>query len=282
MAEQILSRRGFLAAGTLGVAAATGLRAFAVEEEKPAAAKKIPVGIQLYTVRNECAKDLPATLAAIAKIGYKGVDFAGYHGRTAQQLRRLLDDNGLVCCGTHTGMNTLLGDELAKTIEFNKTIGNKYLVVPGGIGGRTKRGWLDAAARFNDIAEKLKPEGMLCGYHNHAHEFQPIEGETPWDIFYGAAKPEVIMQVDTGNCMGGGGDPVAILKKFPGRAITVHLKEFGANVIGEGKVDWKSVFDLCETTGRTEWYIVEQDAPGEAPLDTAARCFENLKKMGKV
>ena len=92
---------------------------------------KIPIGVQLYSVREDCTKDLPGVLAAIAKMGYEGVEFAGYYNRNAEELRALLDENGLKCCGTHIGIQTLLGDALEPTVEFNKTLGNKYLIVPG-------------------------------------------------------------------------------------------------------------------------------------------------------
>lgn len=83
--------------------------------------KKIPIGLQLYSIREDCAKDLPGTLAAVSKMGYDGVEFAGYHGRTAKELRKMLDDLGLKCCGTHIGLDTLLGDALKASAEFNLT-----------------------------------------------------------------------------------------------------------------------------------------------------------------
>jgi len=90
----------------------------------------VPIGVQFYSVRHDCARDLPGTLGALAKMGYEAVEFAGYHGRTAAELRAMLDANGLRCCGTHTGLDTLEGEALAKTIEFNATIGNRLLIVP--------------------------------------------------------------------------------------------------------------------------------------------------------
>lgn len=275
----MVSRREFLA---VGGAVVLGARALAAEAE---AAKKVPIGLQLYTLRAEAGKDLPGTLAAVAKAGYKGVEFAGYYGRKAEELKKLLDDLGLACCGTHTGMGTLLGDNLKRTVEFNKVLGNKYLIVPGGIGGKTRETWAEAAKRFSDIAEALKPQGMLTGYHNHAHEFRkfgPDDPETPWDVFFSTAAPEVMMQLDIGNGMGGGCDPVATLKKFPGRAITLHVKGFGG-IVGEDKAPWPEIFALCETTGKTEWYIVEQDGSNKyPPIETIQRVMDNLKKMGKV
>src|SRR5215831_14773788 len=94
------------------------------------AAKKIPIAVQVYSVREIAQKDTAGTLAKIAKIGYQGVEFAGYYGHSAQDIRKILDDNGLKAAGTHTGLDTLLGDQLPKTIEFNRTIGNKNLIVP--------------------------------------------------------------------------------------------------------------------------------------------------------
>src|ERR1051325_11600924 len=92
--------------------------------------KPLQVGLQLYSVRDDCAKDLPGVLKAVAKMGYTGVEFAGYHGRTAQELRQLLDENHLECYGTHIGLETLIGENLEKTIEFNKVLKNKFLCVP--------------------------------------------------------------------------------------------------------------------------------------------------------
>jgi len=280
--DEHLSRRGFLKLSA-GVAAlgATGARSLLAAEAEAPAKKKIPIGLQLYTVRNECGKDFPGTVAAVAKMGYAGVDFAGYYNRNAQQLKQLLDDNGLKCCGSHIGLNTLVGDQLARTVEFHKAIGNKFLIVPGGIGGPTKQAWLDAAKRFNEVAEKLKPEGMFCGYHNHSAEFRPIDGATPWDIFFSNTRADVVMQLDIGNAMGGGADPVAILKKYPGRARTLHVKGAGG-IPGEDKAPWDEIFALCETTGGTEWYIVEADSSKYTPMECARQTFENLRRMGKV
>jgi len=248
--------------------------------------KKIPLGLQLYSVRRDCGKDLPGVLEAVAKMGYQGVEFAGYYGRKAGEIRKLLDDNGLKCCGTHTGLNTLTGDALKATVEFNKTLGNKFLIVPGlpGANRRSVEALKETADLFSELADKVKPEKMRVGYHAHGGDFRKIEGEVPWDVIFGNASPEVVMQLDTGNCIGGGGDPVAVLKKYPGRSATIHLKEHGGPrgaVIGQGDVKWEQIFELCETTGNTEWYIVEQERYAGTPLETVKLCVENLRKMGK-
>ncbi len=251
---------------------------------------KIPIGVQLYSIRHACEADLPGSLEKVAEMGYDGVEFAGYYGRTAEQLKELLDDNGLKCCGTHTGITTLLGDELEKTVEFNKVIGNKYLVVPGlpEEYRNSRDAWLKTAETFSEIAERLKKYDMLTGYHNHHIEFAEMGGELPWDTFFSNVDPSVIMQVDVGNAMHGGGDPIPYVEKYPGRAITVHVKDYSeeegyAPYVGEGDTDWEAFFELCETQGGTEWYIVEyeHENEGSTSIEDIAICLENLREMGK-
>ena len=248
---------------------------------------KIPIGLQLYSVRKDCERDLPGTLKAVAKMGYDGVDFAGYYGYEAKEIRSMLDDLGLKTCGGHLGLDTLLGDELKRTVEFQRILGNKYLIVPGLPESRrnSRAAWAETAALFNEIAGKLEPDGMLTGYHNHAVEFTPMDGEMPWDTFFGNTRKEVIMQLDMGNALHGGADPVPFLEKYPGRAITVHLKEYSKTnnkaLIGEGEVRWDDVFRLCETIGGTEWYIVEQESYAYPPLECVDRCLKALREMGK-
>jgi sugar phosphate isomerase/epimerase len=278
-----LTRRGVMARGAAGLAALGLSRSLLAE----AAGKKIPIGLQLYSVRGECQKDLPAVLKAVAGFGYKGVEFAGYYGRKADEMKKLLDDNGLACCGTHTGWGTILGDKLKETIEFNKTIGNKYLIVPGGLPAKTfasVEGCKETAKIFQEQAAKAKESGMRVGYHAHGGDFKKIGDETAWDVLFANAGKDVVMQMDTGNCIGGGGDPYATIRKFPGQTVTIHLKEHGgpaAAVTGEGTVKWKEIFELCETVGGTEWYIIEHES-GNDPLGSVKGCFEGMRKMGKV
>jgi len=249
---------------------------------------RIPVALQLYSVRDDCARDLPGTLKAVAKMGYEGVEFAGYYGRSAEELRKMLDNLGLKAAGTHISINTLLGDELKRTIEFNRILGNRFLIVPGLPENMrsSKAAWLETARLMNEIAEKVRSEGMRVGYHNHAIEFQPMEGDLSWDIFFGATVLDVVMQLDTGNAMHGGVSPdgiLEILKRYPSRAATVHLKEFSSTnkqaLIGEGEMKWKEFFSLCETIGGTEWYIVEQESYAFPPLECVRRCIKNLREM---
>lgn len=248
---------------------------------------RIFIALQLYSVREDCAKDLPGVLEEVARMGYEGVEFAGFHGYDAKQIRVMLDDNGLKCAGTHIGLETLLGDQFASSVEFHQTLGNRFPIVPGLSGEYTssKAGWLKAAGIFNELVDKLAPFGMRTGYHNHTIEFTPLEGELPWDTFFGHTKKGVVMQLDSGNARHAGVDISPFIEHYPGRAVTVHLKEWtddpkGA-IICEGKVPWEKIFRLCESVGGTEWYIVEQEIYPLPPMECARRCLENLRRMGK-
>jgi sugar phosphate isomerase/epimerase len=251
---------------------------------------RIPIALQLYSVRTECEQDLPGTLKAVATMGYEGVEFAGYYGRSAAELRAMLDDLGLRCAGTHTPLPTILGDELPRTAEFARTLGHRYLIVPWlpEQYRATRAAWLNTAALFTEAAHRAAELGMLVGYHNHDIEFKPLPdsaGELPWDTFFAHTPREVVMQVDIGNALHGGGDPVPYIARYPGRALTVHLKEYSSTndkaLVGEGDVNWQQAFQLCETVGGTEWYIVEQESYAHPPLKCVELCLANLKAMGK-
>ena len=200
----------------------------------------------------------------------------------------MCDDLGLKVAGTHTGLNTLLGDELAKTVEFNQILGNRYLIVPGlpEEYRSSQQAWLDTAKLFNDIAEKIADQGMFTGYHNHTVEFEPMDGALPWNTFGSNTRDDVVMQIDIGHALRAGADPVSYLGRYPGRAKLVHVKEYSATndkaLVGEGEVPWDDVFRASESVGGTEWYIVEQESYAHPPIECAERCIENLRKMGKI
>jgi sugar phosphate isomerase/epimerase len=228
MTTRPLSRRDFLKTSTTAGAVMAATSPAALFAADDYGGNKIPFGVQLYSVRKECAKDLPDTLAAVSKMGYKGVEFADYFKYDAKALRQMLDDTGLKCYGTHIYLDTVLGDELPKTIEFNQTLGNRFLIVRWLPEKYTvnRQSWEHAADLCSGVAENLKPHGMHIGYHNHETEFKPIDGEMPWEIFFRRTKPEVVIQLDTANAAIGGADPVALLKKFPGRVASLHVKAF--------------------------------------------------------
>jgi sugar phosphate isomerase/epimerase len=255
----------------------------------------IPIGLQLYSVRHDLDRDLRGTLQAVAEMGYAGVEFAGAPKHSAQELKSLLDEFGLACCGWHTPFALVQEDTLDATIALNQALDNPNVIVPG-IPAQlreTRDDWLKLAAFFDELAGRLATRGMKTGYHNHHIEFEPLGGERPWDTFFGNTGPGVIMQLDTGNAIHGGGDPVAILKQYPGRAGTVHLKPYSKvlgkddpdqgfkPVIGDDDTPWEAIFELCETTGGTQWYIVEYESDAYPPLEAVDLCLKGLKAMGK-
>ncbi len=257
---------------------------------------RIPIGLELFSVRRELAADPKGTMQKVAAMGYEGVEFAGDPKLSAEEYRALLDDSGLVCCGWHTPFHMVQDDRLADTVALNKAVGNTRIIIPGLPGQYTgsRDGWLRAAEFMNALAEKLASEGMQTGYHNHTVEFQMLEGIIPWVLFGENTGDDVILQVDTGNCYAGGGDPLAMLRRFPGRAGTTHLKPFSRSkgsqdmregfrtMIGEDDTPWDEIFSFCETEGGTEWYIVEYETDLYPSIEGVERCLKALGAMGKA
>jgi sugar phosphate isomerase/epimerase len=246
----------------------------------------LPIGLQLYSLREDTASDPAGTLTRVAAMGYAGVEFAGFFDWSAAEVRRTLDDLSLQCCGAHIGIQTMLPDVFEATVEFHRTIGNRFLIVPGLPAEYTgsPANYRRTAAVFNELAEKLEPHGLYVGYHCHAGDFQPVEGEIPWEILAENTGDRVVLQMDTGNCLAGGGDPVAYLRRYPGRALAVHLKADYARqedaLVGEDDQDYAGIFAACATVAGTEWYIVEQESYPVTPLESVQACLENLRKLG--
>lgn len=243
------------------------------------------IGLQLYTVRDDCAKDFPGVLGAVAKMGYSGVEFAGYYGRTAQELRQMLDDDHLKCYGSHITLDDLMGDNFDKTVAFNKVLGNKLLVVPSIPTDRrnSRAALLETCKLFNQLAKKLEPLGLMLGYHNHEDEFKPVDGELFWDTFFGNTDKRVAIQFDIGNALQGGAQAAPFLTKFPGRLISVHVKDFSATnpkaLLGEGDENWNEVIPILKGKGGPRWFIIEQETYPFPPLECAAKCLQNFKAM---
>jgi sugar phosphate isomerase/epimerase len=276
-----ISRRTFLA-----MAAAAPLAGSALAQTR----KNVPVGIELYSVRNELMKDLPGTVTAVAKMGYQVVEFYSpyfeWTPQAAKDVRKLLDDLGIKCLSTHNS-RTALGEGLKKAIELNQIIGSKSIVVASGGKIADLVGWKTLADHLTAAAEKLRPLGMTTGFHNHQVEWRPLEGARPIDIIANNTPKDVVLQLDAGTCVEAGADPVAWIKANPGRIRSIHLKDWGkgegrgyAVAFGEGDVPWTGIFDAAESTGGIEFYLIEQEvsAPGGA-LAMAQRCLDNYKKL---
>ena len=252
---------------------------------KDRSGRPLQVGVQLYSVRADCAKDIPGVLEALAKTGYTGVEFAGYHGRTAAELRKLLDQNHLKCYGSHVDVNAIQGENLDKTVAFCKELGCTFIVVPWLPEQRrnSMATILETARVFDDAAKRAAKSGMLLGWHNENYEFKPIEGATIWDTFWANAGKTVAMQFDIGNALSAGEQAAPFLMKYPKRVVSVHLKDYSATnrnaLLGEGDEHWNEVIPILKEKTATRWYIVEQESYGEPPLVCVEKCLRNFEKL---
>ena len=244
-------------------------------------AEKIPVGIQLYSIRTHIESDVPGTLKALAAMGYEAVEFAGYYGLDGATLAGMLTDAGLKCAGAHTGMDQLEGDALAETVTINRAVGNDRLIIPAAD--------LDALdttiTRMNAIHEQVKAAGMKLGYHNHTKEFEMIDGKTKFDLIMEGTADDFLAQVDIGWAFAAGQDVPALLRQYGNRIETVHVKEFKPDtpqaVVGEGTVDWPSVMSIMENELSVHCYVVEQEQYEVGPMESAQACIDNIRKMGR-
>jgi sugar phosphate isomerase/epimerase len=281
---QSWTRRSFL-----GVAAPLAAALPFAGRLRAAAAKPIPVAVQLYSVRGDCQTDFDTALAQVAAMGFAGVEFAGYYGYAdrAADLRKRLDTLGLGVAGTHVALSLLQGDALKKTIDFHSTIGCRVLIVPNNPDFTNPEKCKALADVFNEVSATLKPLGMACGYHNHTHEFDKTGDTTYWDLFAERTSKDVILQQDCGWSWFAGVDPVAYIKKYPGRSRTVHFKpavrkdDGHKAILGQDSVDWPAVLAACASTGGTEWIVLEQETypDGRPAMDCTRDSLAGLKKI---
>jgi sugar phosphate isomerase/epimerase len=249
--------------------------------------KLIPIGFQLYTVRGEFARDVPGTLNTLAQIGYRGVEFWGYDGTpevyqkyTAAQLRKMLDQCGLKCCGMHMNLKALSSENLPRTIENNQALGSEYLNVAGAKDRMASEdGIAELADLLNQRAAECRPHKMTVGYHAHPFDFEKIKGRFAWELLFSKTGPDLNMQMDVGNCLSGNGDPVAMLKEFPGRTRTIHIKEHKEKTFESDF--YKEAFHLCETTSGTQWYIVEMGGSDGNGFEVPREALGKLRHLGK-
>lgn len=274
-----ISRRSFLAL------AATAPFALAAPK-----GRRIPVGLELFSVRDELAKDLTGTVRAVAKMGYEVVEFfSPYYQWTpdyAGEVRKLLDDLGIRCPSTHNSANVFTADGLQKAVELNQILGSKTIVMAGAGRVTGLDGWKTVAERLSQAAEKLRPLGMRAGFHNHKVEFVAIDGKRPMEILAAETPKDVTLQLDVGTCVDAGADPVAWIKANRGRIRSIHCKDWAAGedkgyrvLFGEGDSPWKKIFGAAESTGGVEYYLIEQEGSRFPPMETAERCLANWKKM---
>jgi sugar phosphate isomerase/epimerase len=250
---------------------------------------KIPIALQLYTVREEMRRNPEGTLRNVAAIGYAGVEFAGYAEWKASELKSLLAKLNLRPAGGHVPIEQLERD-LDAVIQFSLELGNPYVVCPWIPRERRKdkADWVAIAELFNSIGEKCSGNGLTFCYHNHSFEFEKFDDAYALDLLFGATSPELVKaELDTYWIKHGGADPAEYLKRYAGRCPLVHLKDMADDEersfaeVGQGILDWEGIFEAAEAGG-VEWYIVEQDTCPGSPFESARLSFENLRNWGKV
>lgn len=286
-----IRRRQFLGHVGAGVVAASGL-ALASQSRRIER-----IGMQLYTVRAEMAKDFDGTLARVAALGFKEVEFAGYFDRTPQQVRAALDRNGLTSPSTHIDLATITTG-LPQVIEASQIIGHKFIVMP----------WLDDATRsdpgiwqrvadtLNRAGKTARAAGIQMGYHNHHFEFVPTaSGQMPLDLLLERCDPTlVVFELDLAWISAAGQDPLAYFAKYPGRFPMVHVKGLrkrpaqGASTpieqvmpdivdVGGDSIDWGRIFAQSGQAGISHYYV-EHDNPPSA-FDSLKASFDYLQGL---
>jgi sugar phosphate isomerase/epimerase len=278
------TRRQFIQSGIVcATGIAVGPKASLADE--PSA--KVNIGFQLYTVRGELDRNVPDTIKTLSQIGYRGVEFWDYGGTpnvyknfSAADLRKILNDNDLKCCGMHVKLEALAGERLKRTIENNRILGNIYInLVMAPDLMKDEEGIGKLAVLLNNVSTECRAQNMVAGYHCHAFDFAKINGHYAWELLFRQLKTDINMQLDVGNCLSGGGDPIAMLKEFPGHSWSVHIKEFEDKTFASDF--YKEVFRLCETSCATRWYIVEMGGDDGIGFDIPRQALAKLRSLGK-
>lgn len=246
----------------------------------------IPIALQLYTVRDETAKDFVGTLKQVAALGYQNVELAGMGNLSARQLKFILDDLGVRVIASHIPLQRL-DNELEQVFEENRILDNRYLVMPWlpEEARKTAEQWYQLAVKLNDIGATCKAQGFQLCYHNHDFEFKQFNGQTAFDILFGYVSPDLVQaEIDVYWVKYAGHDPVALIRQFQGRVPLLHLKDMAVDSpekfaeVGAGVIDFDAIFQAAEESG-VQVYIVERDSGAVPALESAGISLQNLHKM---
>ena len=277
----LVSGGSLLSACASGASSANGaLRGAGIEDH--------PLGVQLYTVRDQLGTDFEGTLRKVAEIGYTEFEFAGYYDRSPAQVRAILDELDVRAPSAHIGLNLFRAD-IDKVIADSNVIGHRFLVVPSA-NGRTVEGWKQLAADFNLYGERVAHAGMRFGYHNHAAEFADLGGgTTAFDILLQETDPALVdFELDLYWAVRGGQDPLALFARAPGRYKLFHVKDMtdraGSQAmapVGEGEIDFGAIIAARQQAG-VEHFFIEHDNAAEyagGSLASIATSYRNLRRL---
>lgn len=248
--------------------------------------RRMGIGVQLYTVRDDLAKDFRGTLRRIAELGYEGVEFAGYGGLPAEELKQLLDELNLKPIGAHVSLQNMRVN-LDKEIDYLLAIGATYMICPYvAAEDRTDaEAWKSLFGFLSEAARKANEKGLKFAYHNHAFEFElKIGDQYVFDALYAADPERILVEMDAGWVQYAGLDTLQYIADYAGRLPLLHLKDFKGMIdnqintveLGRGEIDLPAVIDAASEAG-TEWLIVEQDRCQNPPLESVATSLKWLQ-----
>ena len=248
----------------------------------------VPIGLELWTVRTDLKRDFMATLTAVARLGYETVEiFSTYLDWTpayARDVRRRLDALGLTCCSTHNGMRAFTEDALPKTVELNHILGSPFAIVASVPPVTTLDGWKAASDAFAGVADRLRPLGLLAGFHNHQQEWTPIDGRRPIEVVAAGTPSDFVLQFDVGPAVQHGVDPAAWIRAHAGRVRSVHCRDWSASLgyniaFGDGDCPWTDIF-AAEDVGGVQTHLIENghSTPDEE-FPIAERSLANWRRL---
>jgi len=253
------------------------------------ASASIPVGLELYSVREALRRDPAGTVRAVAQLGYECVEFYApyfdWSESETKQMKKLMDDLGIRCFSTHNNETFFKPESIERARDRNLILGCKYIVLSSSEEKSTLDAWKGLADSLNAIADKLEQSGLRVGCHNHQAEFRPIQGRRPMEVLAKNTKPSVMLQLDVGTCVEAGSDPVEWIRSNPGRIRSIHCKDWSPEpgkgytvLFGEGVADWKKIFEAAESVGGVEYYLVEQEGSRLSEIETARTCLKTFRE----
>lgn len=250
-----------------------------------ATAIEIPIGLQLYTLRDPLKQDFEGTLQQVSAIGYRRLEFAGYYDRSPEQLHKLFSMHGLEAPAVHIKL-AQLRENLQQSVETAQAVGHKLVICPSV--DKDQRETLDQFRRhievINQAAEAFHRAGIAFGYHNHDYEFRPIDGQLPYDLILSQTDPErVRLELDIYWLVRAGQDPVATIERHGKRVVALHVKDMAVDseafaAVGHGRIDYPPVLRAAQRAG-VEHFFVEQDRCEGSPLEQVALSYGYLSGL---
>jgi sugar phosphate isomerase/epimerase len=270
---------------------------------------RYPPGVQLWTVKDDLARDFEGTLRAIGRLGYRRIESAGWHGRNAAQFRRAVSSAGLDCVSAHYGLRDLIDDTDGR-LGFARDVGARYVVASSPVASRpldpakswpvavaeamTLADWRSNAEAMDKIGRRARAMGLRFGYHNHSAEFLAYERRLPMDEITRLTDPaHVVLELDIGWVAGAGYDPVEVIRRYAPRIHLLHVKDLATSgripgrlvkderttVIGEGTLDWPAIFKAARQAPVHSYFVEQEDPFTEPPLQALSKSIAYLRSL---